>query len=1097
MAASRALEITFVGDTRQLDRAIGRAQSRLDRFQSGARRVGGAFTRNLTLPIVGAGIAAGKMSVDFEKSMTDIRALVGASNRQMEGYRRGVLRLARETPQGPKALADALYFVTSSGFEGASALKVLEASAKAAAAGLGDTTAVADAVTSAVNAYGQANLKASEATDILLATVREGKAEPTELAGAIGRVIAPAQAMGVEFREVGGAVAGLSLTGLDAAEAVTALRGILSGMLKPTKQTAEFMKDAGISVADVREQIREKGLLATLQMLRDRFGDNEAALGKLFPNVRALNGFLALTGTNAEKNARVMNGVAKSVGDTNRAFGKASEDASFRFRRAWSQMQARAIIAGGALIPLATSVVDAMGNLATEFGGLSPQGQKAILIVAGVAAAIGPLVTLAANAITAVKALGVALKFLGTTQIGFAITALGLLAGAYVISRFRTDEFATATDRAKASLDRLRTTADSAREADLNLATARAGARQANLAVADAERALAKAREDGKPRDVERAEAALQSARAANRYAAFNVTRAENAATKARDDNKKATFEAANATGDLTDELNRLVPVTGRTGGSVRGVATATGALEARQKAARDRAREFAERMADLARKADNTADRLRRNHHPALARQAERTAEAARKARDLARDLDRIPTRTEVFLALNVQPSDWAVAVSGPGGSQTITGRLARGGVRAGGGRIRVGSRTRDSVHAILARDEFVVTAGGEKMIERDTGIPGYLDLLERRQPPHFQTGGRVLANAAGIRPASARLTRGSEQVAYDIQTRAAFERAARAFAEMFQFGGAGTGGLVPQVLRALGWARSHGWGGSITSGFRSSAQQAALYAAYLRGEGNLAAPPGSSSHEQGAAVDVSDYYGFAAAMASAPPGSRLFARVPGEPWHYSVSGYRNGGRVRISPIQPGWPRPRRRRNEKWQHYQRRLAQRDVSSLPVRIQYAQARAALTRGKKDDTAAARRELRWWRRGRGAGWLTQRQKTTVLQNLLSARDALADLLGIADDEPGARDVSARAALEAIGGLFGDYGSNIGTSSAMLMQTGIGAGGTATTKAVGAGGVTSGAPRKSVTVNLYFTKPPDDPHPLMRSAEFAAEAALGAL
>jgi hypothetical protein len=94
-------------------------------------------------------------------------------------------------------------------------------------------------------------------------------------------------------------------------------------------------------------------------------------------------------------------------------------------------------------------------------------------------------------------------------------------------------------------------------------------------------------------------------------------------------------------------------------------------------------------------------------------------------------------------------------------------------------------------------------------------------------------------------------------------------------------------------QVQRALAWARGHGWHGRVTSGFRSRAAQARLYALYTAGKGNRAAPPGNSSHELGQAVDVTDTEAFAAAMASAPKNARLLRLVPGEPWHFSVTGH------------------------------------------------------------------------------------------------------------------------------------------------------------------------------------------------------------
>src|SRR5687768_16659439 len=115
------------------------AEGRIGALGASSMVAGRALTRGLTLPIVGVGFAAGKMAFDFNASMSQIRALVGASDQQMKQYERGVLGMAKTLPQGPKELAEALYFVTSSGFEGAAALDVLKAAARASAAGLGET----------------------------------------------------------------------------------------------------------------------------------------------------------------------------------------------------------------------------------------------------------------------------------------------------------------------------------------------------------------------------------------------------------------------------------------------------------------------------------------------------------------------------------------------------------------------------------------------------------------------------------------------------------------------------------------------------------------------------------------------------------------------------------------------------------------------------------------------------------------------------------------------------------------------------------------------------------------------------------------------
>jgi peptidoglycan hydrolase-like protein with peptidoglycan-binding domain len=77
--------------------------------------------------------------------------------------------------------------------------------------------------------------------------------------------------------------------------------------------------------------------------------------------------------------------------------------------------------------------------------------------------------------------------------------------------------------------------------------------------------------------------------------------------------------------------------------------------------------------------------------------------------------------------------------------------------------------------------------------------------------------------------------------------------------------------------------------------SGFRTMAQQRALYAAYLAGRGNLAARPGYSNHQSGLSVDISvGGYGSAAYrwLARHARAYGFVNDVRGEPWHWTYRG-------------------------------------------------------------------------------------------------------------------------------------------------------------------------------------------------------------
>jgi TP901 family phage tail tape measure protein len=235
------LKVILTGDSSQLESALNKTSARLKSFGTKAQAIGTKLSKSLTLPLTLAGGAGIKLAADFDKSMTKIESLVGIAGEEVAKMGETAKQMATDTGRSASEAADALFFITSAGLEGEQAMNVLNASLQAAAVGLGDTATVADLATSAMNAYGSDTLGASDATDVLVAAVREGKLESTELSSAMGSVLPIASNMGVSFNEVGAAFAAMSRTGTNAAVASTQLRGILNGLLKPTQDAEDAL----------------------------------------------------------------------------------------------------------------------------------------------------------------------------------------------------------------------------------------------------------------------------------------------------------------------------------------------------------------------------------------------------------------------------------------------------------------------------------------------------------------------------------------------------------------------------------------------------------------------------------------------------------------------------------------------------------------------------------------------------------------------------------------------------------------------------------------------------------------------------------------
>jgi TP901 family phage tail tape measure protein len=410
---ARELEVRVKADTTAYQKAmlaavsstdeLGQAGLRIQKVGLGFSQLGDTLTKNVTVPLALVGGLAIKSAADFDNAFTRMQTLAGTSAGEVDALKESVLDLAGQTGRAPQELAEALYFLSSSGLDSAQAMEALEVSAKASAAGLGDTATIADAVSSAMLGYAEAGLTAAEATDVLVATAREGKAEPAELAAQMGRLIPVASELGITFGDVGGAIAALSTKGFNAEQATTALVNVMAKLLKPSEQAAELLADVGLSTDTIRQSIAEKGLLATLEELRAKLGD--AGFVKFLEDQQAVQGGLALLGGDLNKTKEIFDEVNNSVGATENAFSKWADSMGADNAQAFAQFQVALIQVGEVLAPIASDVLSFVASIAEAFSGL-PDGAQNVLIAFGViAAAMGPLMSVGGRLITVVGTL--------------------------------------------------------------------------------------------------------------------------------------------------------------------------------------------------------------------------------------------------------------------------------------------------------------------------------------------------------------------------------------------------------------------------------------------------------------------------------------------------------------------------------------------------------------------------------------------------------------------------------------------------------------------------------------------------------------------
>jgi len=343
--------------------AQDRASAKLGKFSGALKMAGvavGAFA-------VGMGVKAVQAAASFESGMTNVATLLDTSTENMDEMGKKVKEISKRIPVDMVDLTTALYNVRSAGIDAADAMDVLETSGKLAVAGLSTTEEAVDLLTSAINVYGDESHNSEQLADILFKTVKAGKTTVSELAQGFGKVAAIAKETGISIEDLSAATAVLTTGGIKAAEAQTALKAMISNVLKPTKDAIDVSEKLGISFN--LGALEAKGLSGMLVEIADKAGDDKQALADLFGSVEAANAIFALTsedGGAAMK--KVLEDINSGTDSLTEGFNKQTESAANQYKMLKNNLNVAMIDLGTVILPPLVSMMKALPGILEKAG---------------------------------------------------------------------------------------------------------------------------------------------------------------------------------------------------------------------------------------------------------------------------------------------------------------------------------------------------------------------------------------------------------------------------------------------------------------------------------------------------------------------------------------------------------------------------------------------------------------------------------------------------------------------------------------------------------------------------------------------------------
>ncbi len=435
MAIIRSIVVRIAADISSLQQSLRDAESSLKSTGKRFTEIGSTLTAGLTVPILGIGIAMIKAGADFEAGMSAVKAVSGASADQMAQLTDLALKMGTETKysateaaRGIEELIKAgvsLDAIIDGGLKGALAL---------AAAGELELADAAEIASTALNAFKEDNLSVEQAADILAGAANASATSVEEMRYSLQMCSAVASAVGMSFKDTSVAIAVFAQNGLKGSDAGTSLKTMLMNLQPVTTRQIELFNQLGLMTAEGTSAFYDQnGELKSLAEISDLLQTSLSGM----TDAQRLAAMEVMFGSDSIRAANILykegadgvNAMQKEMEKTTAA-GVAAErlnNLKGALEKLKGALETIGITFAQNLLPSLRSAAEWFTGLAKKLQALSPTTQKVILVIAALAASIGPVLLIIGLLATGISAGVGALSMLisPVTAVIVAIIALG------------------------------------------------------------------------------------------------------------------------------------------------------------------------------------------------------------------------------------------------------------------------------------------------------------------------------------------------------------------------------------------------------------------------------------------------------------------------------------------------------------------------------------------------------------------------------------------------------------------------------------------------------------------------------------------------
>lgn len=398
------------------------------------------LSKKVTVPIMGAAAAATKIGMDFESSMSEMAAISGATGDDLQQLEDKAREMGATTNKSATEAADAMGYMALAGWDNQQMMEGIEPVLKLSSAGNIDLAHASDLVTDSMSAMGIEVDQLEDYLDVMTATSQNSNTEIDELGEAFITAGGKLRDLGIDFNEGAVALGLMADEGIKGSEAGRGLSAILTNLTSPTGQAKKAIEELGISFFDANGDFIgvEESLKLVDGALDGMTQEQQAMYKSMIAGKEHSSTFSALMNGLGDDFDNLSDDIDNSKGALDEMYDVMTDNLKGEIDTLTSGLSEAGIAIFKNLQPALESIVGYLQKAVEWFNNLSPTMQNTIMVIGGIAAAIGPVLVVLGTLASSLSSLIGLIPILGTAftvltgPVGIVIAIIGLLVAAGV-----------------------------------------------------------------------------------------------------------------------------------------------------------------------------------------------------------------------------------------------------------------------------------------------------------------------------------------------------------------------------------------------------------------------------------------------------------------------------------------------------------------------------------------------------------------------------------------------------------------------------------------------------------------------------------------